>query len=57
MAEAKQLFGAHERILQPRIIEILVFDFKIIEFQIRLAWGKILVLPQVIEITTNLLVR
>jgi len=41
VAEAKQLFGTHERILQPRIIEVLVFDFKIVEFQIRLARGKI----------------
>lgn len=53
MAEAEQLFSAHQGIFQPRLVVVLIV--KIVNLDIRFLWGKILGMLQVIEILANLL--
>ncbi len=53
MAEAEQLFSAHQGILQPRLVVVLIV--KIVNLDLRFLWGKIFCMLQVIEVLANLL--
>jgi len=53
LAEAEQLFSAHQGVFQPRLVVVLIV--KIVNLDIRFLWGKILGMLQVIEILANLL--